>query len=227
MTVRPPAVEDRASPGSASALRVVVVDDHPIYRAAMAATVRGCPDLQLVGEFADGRVALDAILALSPDVALLDVRLPGLDGFEVLEALVRQRCRTRVLFLSAQLDERDVYESLAAGAAGFLSKLADELEVSDAILAVAAGGTVIPGELTAGVPREIGDGPGADREDLRPRQREILQMVSEGKTAQQIAERLHLATPTVKAHLQQLYKKLEVSDRAAAVAVALRRGLIE
>ena len=225
------AAVDRSHPVSAGVgerlVSVVVVDDHPLYRAAMAATVRGCPALDLVAECGDGRAALDTIMDLAPDVALLDVRLPELDGLEVLQAMVHQQSRTRVVFLSAQLEASRVFEILAAGAGGVLSKIADEPEVIDAILTVADGGTVIAKDLQQDVVREIQIRTAHDRDDLSARERKILQMVAEGNTAQEIAQRLHLATPTVKAHLQQLYRKLEVSDRAAAVATGLRRGLIE
>lgn len=189
--------------------------------------IKGRPDFELVGEAADGRQALDEIRRLRPDVAVLDVKMPGLDGVRVLNALRRDEAPTRVLFLSAYLDSAIVYRAVAAGASAYLSKDAGRQVICDAVAAVARGDSVLAPEIHAGIAQEIRLRENDDRPALTPREREILHLTAEGCSAPEIGRRLYLSTTTVKTHLQHLYEKLGVSDRAAAVAEAMRRGLLE
>ena len=212
---------------SAPLVRVLVAEDHPLYLEALASAIRRAPDLELVGEAADGRAALEAVLELEPDVALLDLRMPGLDGMQVLNAIVREGLRTRVVFLSAHVDGATVYAALGAGAYGYLSKLAGPDVLYEAIAVVARGGTVLPTELQGGIAAEIRSRAEGDRPLLTDRERQVLGLVADGCSAPAMATRLHLSQGTVKSHLQHLYQKLGVSDRAAAVAEAMRRGLLE
>ena len=207
---------------------VLVADDHPIYREGIVRAIKERPDLELVGEAADGRVALDRIRELTPDVAVLDIRMPGLEGPQVLSALRREEVATEVLFLSAFLEPELAYRTVADGAKGYLSKEASRQEICEAILTVARGGTALAAAVQAGLASEIQQRERADgRPDLTPREAEVLHMVAEGMSAPQIAERIHLSPTTVKTHLHSLYEKLGVSDRAAAVAEGMRRGLLE
>jgi two-component system nitrate/nitrite response regulator NarL len=206
---------------------VVVADDHPLYRAALAEAIKMRADLELVGEAADGREALDLIVAVAPDVAVLDMRMPELDGQRVLNALVRDKAPTRVLMLTANVDSPAAYEALGAGAAGYLAKEADGDAVCDAIAAVARGETVLAPDVQGGIAREIRMRSAAGRPSLSPREQEILVLTADGHSAPDIAAKLHLSAATVRSHLQHLYEKLGVSDRAAAVAEAMRRGLLE
>jgi two-component system, NarL family, nitrate/nitrite response regulator NarL len=211
----------------AERVRVLVAEDHPLFRQAVVRTVSERPDFEVVAETADGREALDAIRALKPDVAVLDLKMPGLDGVQVLNALVRDGDPTRVVLLSAYLDGATAFEAVAAGAAAYLSKDADGARIGDAIAAVARGETVIGQEVQSGLAQQIR----AQRDGRRPllseREREVLGHVAEGRSAPEIGRLLFLSTATVKGHLQSLYDKLGVSDRAAAVAEAMRRGLLE
>ena len=205
---------------------VLLCDDHPVFRDGLARVVRNGPGLELVGIAEGGREALARIRAEAPDVALVDLRLPDLDGMEVARAVARDGCGTRVLILSAYEDEELVYGALAAGAAGYVTKAAAPLAIVDAIVRVAAGETVVSPGLAGGLAAQIrlrADG----RPALSPREREVLALLCDGLSAPRIAQRLVLGTTTVKTHLANLYEKLGVNDRAAAVAEAMRRGLIE
>lgn len=208
--------------------RVFVADDHPLFRDGLIRRIRERPELEFVGDASDGAEALSGIRALQPHVAVVDVRLPKLDGIEVVAAIAREELTTRVLMLSAFLDTALVYNALAAGARGYLSKDVDRQAVCDAIVMVARGEVAIHAELQAGLVQEIrvrGD-TGRSR-PLTGRERQILALVAGGASAPQIGKELHLSTGTVKTHLLHLYEKLGVSDRAAAVAEAMRQGLLE
>jgi len=160
-------------------------------------------------------------------VAILDVRMPGLDGRRVLGAIEREGLPTRVLFVSAYLDSEIVFEAIGGGARGYLSKEAGRRQICDAVSAIAPGETVLAPEVQAGLAREIQLRSSDDRPLLTPREREVLRLTADGLSAPDIGERLYLSPATVKTHLQHLYGKLGVSDRAAAVAEAMRRGLLE
>jgi two-component system, NarL family, nitrate/nitrite response regulator NarL len=206
---------------------VVIADDHPLYRQAVIDAVRARPDLELVAEAADGRAVLDQIRRSEPEVALLDIRMPRLDGLDVLNAVVRDGLGTRVIFLTAHVDSASAYEAVGAGAAGYLAKEASAATICDAISAVARGETVLAPEVQAGIAREIRARRGEERPVLTGREREILGLTADGYSAPEIADQLTLSPATVRTHLQHLYDKLGVSDRAAAVAEAMRRGLLE
>jgi two-component system, NarL family, nitrate/nitrite response regulator NarL len=224
ITVRP---EHRPEMGHRR-IRVVVADDHPLFREALDRAVRQRPELELVGAAPDGRAALEAIRELAPDVAVLDLRLPGLDGIQILNAVTRDRLATRTLILSASGDPEVVYRAVQGGAAGYFLKEADRDAILDAIAAVTRGRTAIDPTLQAGVFDQIRlRGTGEDRPILTAREREVLALTADGLSAPQIAERLIVALPTVKTHQARLYEKLGVSERAAAVAEAMRRGLLE
>jgi two-component system, NarL family, nitrate/nitrite response regulator NarL len=207
---------------------VVVADDHPIYREGIVRAINERPDLDLVGEAADGRQALERIQELSPEVAVLDIRMPGLDGTQVLSAMRRDGLETEVLFLSAFMEPELAYRTVASGARGYLSKESSRHEVCEAIVTIARGGTALAAEAQAGLAREI-----QERErtggppQLTDREQEVLNFVAQGLSAPDIGKQIHLSTTTVKSHLHSLYEKLGVSDRAAAVAEAMRRGLLE
>jgi two-component system nitrate/nitrite response regulator NarL len=207
-----------------AAVTVLVADDHPIYREGIVRAVNERDDLELVGEASDGREALERITALSPQVAVLDIRMPGLDGTQVL----RDGLPTEVLFLSAFMEPELAYKTVAAGAKGYLSKESSRQDVCAAIATIAAGGTAYAPEVQAGLAAEL-----QERErtggppKLSDREQEVLRLIADGLSAPDIGKRIHLSTTTVKSHLHSLYEKLGVSDRAAAVAEGMRRGLLE
>jgi two-component system, NarL family, nitrate/nitrite response regulator NarL len=175
----------------------------------------------------DGREALAAISTTEPDVALIDGALDELTAEQVLNAVGRDRIGTRVMIIAADPDPELVYSALANGAVAYLTKDADARELCEAISAVARGRTVLAPQLQSGIAAEIRLRAVRERPFLSDRESEILKLVAEGLTAPQIGRTIHLSTATVKTHLQHLYDKLGVSERAAAVAAAMRRGLVE
>jgi two-component system nitrate/nitrite response regulator NarL len=208
-------------------VRVLVADDHPLYRDGVVRALSGSSEIEVVAEVGDGREAFEQIRVKEPDVALLDYKLPGLDGVAVVHAVVRDKLPTRVLLLSAFTDSSLVYEALQTGAAGYLPKEAKRDQIVDSVLACARGETVVPPELTSGLVSEIRMRAVDDGPALTDREREILRMIAAGKSLPEIAGELFLGVTTVKTHVQHVYEKLGVSDRAAAVAEAMRRRLIE
>ena len=208
-------------------IRVLVADDHPVYREGVVRALRDSGAIEVVAELSDGREALEQIGALGPDVALLDYKLPGLDGLEILHAVTRDRLPTRVLILSAHSDSNIVYQALQTGAAGYMPKESQRQAIVDAVLTVARGGSVLPPEVAVGLVGEIRMRSSTDAPALTPREREILRLIADGKSFPEIAAELFLGVTTVKTHVQHVYEKLGVSDRAAAVAEAMRKRLIE
>jgi two-component system, NarL family, nitrate/nitrite response regulator NarL len=206
---------------------VYVAEDHPVFRQGLADAVALRSDLELVGEGTDGRIALEEILVLKPDVALLDVRMPELTGLQVLNAVVRNGLQTAVVMLSAHGSPDEIYAAIASGAVAFVTKDAEREVICDAVAAAARGETqlssAIQGQLVRGAQRHATPlGP-----RLTPREQQVLEFIAEGLSAPDIAGRLMLSVATIKKHLQSLYEKLGVSDRAAAVARAMRTGLLE
>jgi len=208
-------------------VRVIVADDHPLYREGVVRALLASGQVEIVAEADDGRTALDDIREHRPDVALLDYKLPELDGVAVTNAVVREQLPTRVLLVSAYTDSGVVYKALETGASGFLSKEARREEIVDGVLACARGENVVPPDVAAGLVSEIRLRRQDNAPVLTPREQEILHLIAAGKSLPEIAKELYLGLTTVKTHVQHLYSKLGVSDRAAAVAIAMRRGLIE
>jgi two-component system, NarL family, nitrate/nitrite response regulator NarL len=206
---------------------VLIADDHPLYREGVVRALSASGQVDVVAEAEDGRSALEKIQEHRPDVALLDYKLPELDGVAVTNAVVRDQLPTRVLLVSAFTDTGVVYQALETGAAGFVSKEARREQIVDAVLACARGENVVPPDIAAGLVSEIRLRKQDDRPALTQREQEILRLIAAGKSLPEIAKELYLGLTTVKTHVQHLYEKLGVSDRAAAVASAMRRGLIE
>jgi two-component system, NarL family, nitrate/nitrite response regulator NarL len=210
-----------------SRVGVLVADDHPVYREGIVRAVKERPELELLAEVANGREALMGIVELRPHVAVLDMKMPDLDGSQVLRAINRDELPTKVVFVSAYIDSEIVYAAIGGGARAYLSKDSTRQQICDAIAAVARGATVFAAEVQTGLAREIQMRSGGTEIVLTSREREILALTAQGLLAPEIGRRLYLSPATVKTHLQRLYGKLGVSDRAAAVAEAMRRGLLE
>jgi len=209
-------------------VKVLVAEDHPLFRDGIVRAMRERPALDVVGEASGGREALRLARELAPDVLVLDVKLPDLDGLQVVTALRRDGLPVRVLALSAFTEGPLVHGMIAAGASGYLPKSAEREQVCDAVEAIARGETVLDPALQAALLAEVrAQGAVGDRPVLSVREHEVLVLIAEGLSAPAIGERLHLAPGTVKTHLAHLYDKLGVSDRAACVAEAMRRGLLE
>jgi two-component system, NarL family, nitrate/nitrite response regulator NarL len=207
-------------------ITVVVADDHPMYRDGLSAALTRRDEFQLVGEYGDGHAARREIERLAPDVAVIDLRLPGIDGVSIVRELAAAQVVTRALMLSASTDAADVYAALKAGASGYLAKDADRQRICDAVAAVAGGETVLPPELHAGLADQIRSSAPETDNLLSKREHGVLELTAQGRSAREIGAELYLSPATVKSHLQSIYSKLGVSDRAAAVAEAMRRKLL-
>ena len=208
-------------------IRVLVADDHPLYREAVVRAIRARPEFELIGQAQDGREALGAIREDAPDVAVLDVEMPSMGGVDVVRAVNRDALGTRIVLLSAHLESDTVYAAVQAGVRAYLSKAWPAERICDALLAVARGDVILPGEVQAGLAAAIRNNAAGAQIHLTPRERDVLGGLVRGQSAPTIATDLHVSTATVKTHLKTLYEKLGVSDRAAAVAEAMRHGLIE
>ena len=213
---------------SGAPVRVIVADDHPVYREGLVRALQECGQATVVAEADTGDEALALIREHQPDVALLDYQMPGLNGSEIAAAVQDEGLATRVLVVSANSDSTLVYHALQRGAAGFLPKESARSEIVAGVLECAAGREVLAPALAAGLALEVrrrAERPPAAT--LSARELEVLTRISKGQTVVVIAEELFLAPSTVKTHVQRLYDKLGVSDRASAVAEAMRQGLVE
>jgi two-component system, NarL family, nitrate/nitrite response regulator NarL len=208
-------------------VRVVVGDDHPMFRDGVVRALVSSGQIEVVAEADDGPTALEAIRSHNPQVALLDYRMPGMDGAEVAAAVVRDELPTRVLLVSAHDESAIVFQALQNGAAGFLPKESTRAELVAAVLDCAKGRDVVAPGLTAGLVGEIRRRAEPEGPVLSPREREVLKLIASGSSIPAMAKELFLAPSTVKTHVQRLYEKLGVNDRGAAVAEAMRRKLLD
>ncbi len=211
----------------AALVTVVVVDDHPFFRDGVARGLTQSGRIRVLGEAEDGRRALEVIALEQPEVAVVDYQMPNMDGIAVVRALKRDDSPTRVLLLSALTDSAIVFQALEEGASGYLAKDSSRAEIVDAVIRVAKGDTVVPPSLTVGLVEQIRLRSQPDALVLSERERQIVQGFARGLSIPQLAAELLIGTSTVKTYAQRLYEKLGVSDRAAAVAEAMRRGLLE
>jgi two-component system nitrate/nitrite response regulator NarL len=221
--------EDEAAQPAAGELmpvRVLVADDHPLFREALARSIEESPWLEVIGLAVSAPDATEQIERLRPDVAVLDLKMPG-DGREVLAAVTELDLPTRVLFLSEYVDKVSVLSAVSGGASGYLAKGAEADVICDAILEVARGGTALSTEAQAALLTGLKSRERAANSSLTRRELEMLELLADGLSNADIAGRLFVSPETVKAHLRNMFGKLGVSDRTAAVAVALRKGLID
>ncbi len=210
-------------------IRILLADDHTLVRAGIRSLIQALPGIQVVAEAGDGREALSLIETHQPDVALLDIAMPGLNGLEVAAQVADGFPYVRVMILSMHATEEYVLRALRAGAAGYLLKDADTAELELAINAVTRGETYLSPAVSKHVTeyiRRVGEEAHSTLERLTPRQREVLQLVAEGHTTQEIARMMNLSTKTVETHRTQLMERLDIHDIAGLVRYAVREGLV-
>lgn len=208
-------------------ISVLVADDHPVFREAVGRALSARPEIELVAMTGDGRDALTQIRASEPSVAVIDQQLPSLSGLEILEQIQDQPSPTRVIIVSGDGSSALVYDAVTLGAAGFLTKASTLSAICDAVVVVAAGETVLAPEIQSGLVAEMRRRAQPQRPLLTDRETQVLRMIADGLTAPEIASRLFISASTVKTHVKNLFEKLSVGDRAAAVAEGMRRGLLE
>jgi DNA-binding NarL/FixJ family response regulator len=210
-------------------IRVLVADDQPLVRGGFRMILDERPDLELVGDAADGEEAILLASELDPDVILMDVRMPNLDGVEATQRLVANGTRARILVLTTfDLDEY-VYAAVQAGASGFLLKDVQPAELVDAIRVVAAGNSLFGPAATRRLVERFAHQPAADAgrlDELTEREREILRLLAQGNSNAELAERLYVSEATVKTHVSAVLRKLGVRDRVQAVIAAYEAGLV-
>ena len=208
-----------------SSLRVLLADDHALVRAGMRALLAELPGIEVVAETGDGREALRLVRERKPDIALLDISMPELNGLEVVGRIARDHPNTRAIILSMHGDDESVRRALVAGAAGYLLKNSDRRELELALRAVARGDTWLSPSLTKRVVAMYMRGASPDAV-LTPRQREVLQLVAEGHSNKEIASRLNVALKTVETHRTELMHRLGIHGVASLVRYAIQVGLV-
>ncbi|RRR74155.1 MAG: DNA-binding response regulator [Candidatus Viridilinea halotolerans] len=208
---------------------IIIADDHDLSRAGLRAVFDDARDMRVVGEAADGQAAVDLCQQLQPHLAVLDVRMPVLDGLAATRAIKKVSPLTSVLIISFHADPEYVVEALRSGAAGYLLKDASRAEILDTARQILRGEALLHGSQAADLLRRAASDeeytPG-QRPPLTPREREVLLFVTEGNTNREIAERLGISPGTVKNHVEHIIAKLNVSDRTQAAVYALRHGLL-
>jgi len=204
-------------------IRILVVDDHPVVRSGLAGMLDVEDDLTVVGEAGDGEEAIVRVAALAPDVVLMDLRMPRLDGVGATSRIVAEHPGSRVLVLTTYDTDADIVRAVAAGATGYLLKDTPRRQLVDAVRAAARGETVLAPPVAARLVSRM-RAPAA--EALTPREVEVLRAVSRGLSNAEIGRELHIGEATVKTHLLRAFVKLGVDDRTRAVTVAMERGIL-
>ncbi len=208
-----------------NAVRVVVADDHPVFREGLRGVLASLPDVHLVAECADGDEALAAVDEHQPDVVLMDLHMPGTGGIEATRAITARHPGTAVLVLTMLEDDDSVLAALRAGARGYLVKGSPPEEVIRAVESVAAGEAVFGPHIAERVLGYFASPRPATLPELTEREREVLALIAQGRSNKELAARLVLSPKTVRNHISNIFSKLQVTDRAAAIARAKRAGL--
>ena len=206
---------------SPNLIRILTVDDHPLLRKGIAALVNGEPDLKLVAEAANGSEAIDAFRSHRPDVTLMDLQMPEVDGIDAIDRIRREFPEARIIVLTTYSGDTQVLRALKAGARGYILKGHVHKELLDAIRAVHAGQKRIPPEIAAQLADHATD------DALTEREIDVLKLVAAGNANKQIADQLSIGEATVKSHVSNILSKLGANDRSHAVTIGLKRGIID
>ena len=202
-------------------IRILTVDDHPLLREGIAAVIEGQSDMQLVGEAANGVEALQVFRDCRPDVTLMDLQMPEMNGVDAIGAIHREFPDAKVVVLTTYQGDAQALRAFKAGASGYLLKSMLRRELVDTIRSVHAGRRRIPPEIAAGIAEHASD------DALTSREVEVLRQVADGNGNKRIAHQLGISEETVKAYMKNILAKLDANDRTHAVTIAVRRGIIE
>jgi DNA-binding NarL/FixJ family response regulator len=207
-------------------MRILIADDHTLVRAGLTSLIARLPEMEVVAEAADGRQALRLVRDLQPDIVLMDIAMPGLNGLESAERIHGIHPKIKIVILSMHASEEYVAQALKAGASGYLLKDAATAELEMALKSVSMGQFYLSPAISRQVVDNFLRGGPTGLDLLTPRQREILQLIAEGKGTRDIAETLHLSVKTVETHRAQLMDRLDIHDVAGLIRYALKKGLI-
>ena len=212
-----------------SKAKVLLVDDHVVVRQGLKALFADEPDIEVVGEASNGREALERLSDLEPDVVLMDISMPGLNGIEATRQIQQHHPETKVVVLSMHANEEYVFQVLQAGASGYVLKQSDSMEVLTAIRAAVAGGSFLSPPISRTViddyvRRAEARGHGGEPDLLTSREREVLQLLAEGRSNREIAEELSISIKTVETHRSNMMTKLDLSSKTELIKYALRKG---
>ena len=211
-------------------VRILIVDDHALLRAGLRSLLQGIPWVEVVGEASDGREALELVASLHPDLLLMDIAMPNMNGLMATERICSGFPDVRVIILSMHSAEEFVGQAVRAGAAGYLLKNAESMELELAIKVVAGGGSyltpAVSQQVMSSYMQLVGGGLPLPVKSVTPRQKEILQLIAEGNSTKQIAQSLKISVKTVETHRTQLMERLDIHDIPGLVRYAMRTGLI-
>jgi DNA-binding NarL/FixJ family response regulator len=204
-------------------MKILIADDHPVVRMGIRGMLDGEPDIEVVGEAENGGEAVEMVAKLRPDVVLMDLRMPNMDGVAATEKITKDHPETRILVLTTYESDADILRAIETGATGYLLKDTPKEDLFAAIRTVAKGESPLAPAVASRLMRRMRS---PEEEALSAREIEVLNLVAEGASNKRIAKELWIGETTVKSHLLHIYEKLGVADRTAAVTMALKRGII-
>lgn len=209
-------------------IKILLVDDHEMVRIGVSAYLKIQPDMEVVGEAVNGMEAVDKALELRPDIILMDMVMPGMNGAEATKAIIDKWPEAKIMIITSFLDDDKVYPALEAGAISYILKTSNAKRIAEAIRETLKGQTVLEPEVTTKMMKRMrGGNQSSPHEQLTERELEVLLLISKGKTNQDIADELYIAVKTVKTHVSNLLSKLEVQDRTQAVIYAFKNDLVK
>jgi two-component system NarL family response regulator len=201
-------------------IRLLVVDDHPVVREGLVSILNRQPDMTVAGEAASGALAVEKYFDTLPDAVLMDLNLPGMDGWTAMSSIRARDANARIVAISSFGGDEDIHRALRSGAKGYVMKDADAAEIAEAVRAVSHGRRYVPATVAAALAA------GVEYQSLSERERQILKRIARGNSNKEIGAALSLAESTVKWHINSILSKLRVDDRTAAVTLAIERGIL-
>lgn len=211
---------------TAGTIRIVIADDHPVVREGLAAMLSREPDIEVVGEASDGQEAVERVASLQPDIVLMDLQMPRLDGVEAIRQIREHYANVQTIVLTTYGDDESIFRGLEAGARGYLLKDAPRDELFRAVRAVARGESLLQPAVAIRLLDRFSRRSTPPLDALTERELDVLRLLAKGSANKEIGVQLHISESTVKTHVANIFQKLDVSDRTGAVTAALSRGLI-
>ncbi|HVE75492.1 MAG TPA: response regulator transcription factor [Actinomycetota bacterium] len=211
-------------------VKVILADDHPLIRQGLRTMLETSDQVEILAEACEGRELIEMVAAHQPDVVVVDIRMPDMDGLEAVRRIRKRHPHVKALMLTVHDEEAYVHEAIRAGASGYLLKTVSAEELVKGILTVAAGKAMLHPAITRHLINEFAEmsrEDGRAAKELSPRERDVLQLLAYGKSNKEIAKSLGIGSQTVKTHISHIFTKLGAADRTGAVASALRKGLVE